>query len=204
MGGYGSGRTGGTCTAEGTASYVLTAKMLKSLPHLTSCTAEGTWRWSDGFTLSYLIDARNPNFPILRLTHETRDGAEESTTYEVRLTSMPTSFNGRRWWFECPSVRSRIFKLYLPNGGRRFLSRRAYRLGYACQRETRVDRLMRKARKLHRALGGHGEEIGDGWVPPKPKGMRWRTYEKKVEKWQAADAAAENAWALGALRFFRF
>jgi hypothetical protein len=28
-----------------------------------------------------------------------------------------------------------------------------YQLGYACQRETRTDRLIRKARRVHRALG---------------------------------------------------
>ena len=61
---------------------------------------------------------------------------------------------------------------------------------------------MRKARKLHRALGGHGEEIGEDWVPPKPKWMRWKTYERKVEQWEAADTRADNAWARGALRLF--
>ena len=83
--------------------------------------------------------------------------------------------------------------LFLPLGGHRFLSRGAYRLGYACQRETRSDRLMRKARKLHRALGGHGEAL-DGDIPDKPKGMHWRTYERKVARWQAAEERADEAW----------
>ena len=83
--------------------------------------------------------------------------------------------------------------LFLPLGGHRFLSRGAYRLGYACQRETRSDRLMRKARKLHRALGGQGEAL-DGDILDKPKGMHWRTYERKVARWQAAEERADEAW----------
>ena len=46
---------------------------------------------------------------------------------------------------------------------------RAYQLGYACQRETRSDRLMRKARRLHRALGGKGDPLEED-APEKPKG----------------------------------
>jgi len=88
------------------------------------------------------------------------------------------------------------------SSGHRFLSRGAYRLGYACQRETRSDRLMRKARKLHRALGGHGESL-DGDIPDKPNGMHWRTYERKVAEWIAAEQRAAEAWLLASAPLFR-
>jgi hypothetical protein len=52
---------------------------------------------------------------------------------------------------------------------------------------------MRKARKLHRALGGDGEALGQD-APDKPKGMHWRTYERKVARWQAAEERADEAW----------
>jgi hypothetical protein len=39
-----------------------------------------------------------------------------------------------------------VAKLFLPNGGWDFWSRKAYALGYGCQRETLLDRRMRKAR----------------------------------------------------------
>ena len=59
---------------------------------------------------------------------------------------------------------------------------------------------MRKARKLHRQIGGDGMAIGPGWNPPKPKGMRWKTYYRKLEKWHEADDRADAAWLLGAMR----
>ena len=203
MGGHGSGRTGGSCTIEGTACYSLSAKALKSIPHGVACKGKGSWTWSDGFEVDYELDATSPNCPFLKLTHYDREGGDDPISYEIYLTASVTPFGGKRWWFLCPNWRRRAFKLYLPNGGRRFLCRQAYRLGYACQRETRVDRLMRKARKLHRALGGHGEEIGEGWVPPKPKWMRWRTYARKAAAWEAADISADNAWGAGAMRFLQ-
>jgi hypothetical protein len=82
----------------------------------------------------------------------------------------------------------------LPRGGHRFLSREAYQLGYACQRETRSDRLMRKARRVHRALGGKGDPLEED-APEKPKGMHWRTYERKLAAWTGAVEAADEAFA---------
>ena len=37
---------------------------------------------------------------------------------------------------------------------------------------------MRKARRLHRELGGKGDPLEED-APEKPKGMQWRTYERK-------------------------
>ena len=51
---------------------------------------------------------------------------------------------------------------------------------------------MRKARKLHRALGGDGEGLGVE-APDKPKGMHWRTYERRVAAWIAAEEQADMA-----------
>ena len=100
------------------------------------------------------------------------------------------------------SKTTNAISLFLPLGGHRFLSRGAYLLAYACQRESRSDRLMRKARKLHRALGGDGEALGQD-TPDKPKGMHWRTYERKVAAWSAAERRADEAWLLASAPLFR-
>ena len=97
-----------------------------------------------------------------------------------------------------------VFKLYLPNGGWQFWSREAYGLGYACQRETKLDRRMRRARKLHRAIGGDGQAIGQEWDPPKPKWMRWRRYERKLTEWRAAGEKANAVCTVEAMRRFGF
>jgi hypothetical protein len=99
-----------------------------------------------------------------------------------------------RWWFLCPSTGQRCAKLFLPNGGRYFLSRAAYGLGYASQRGSKADRLQRKVLKLNRALGGEGEYGSP--TPQKPKGMHWRTYKRMVAQLEAVEAAADRAWLL--------
>lgn len=64
--------------------------------------------------------------------------------------------------------------LYL--GSRYFACRHCYRLAYASQRESASDRAMRRADKLRERLGWEpGILNGEGG---KPKGMRWRTYER--------------------------
>lgn len=99
--------------------------------------------------------------------------------YQISLDTTPCRFGGQRWWWICPATYRRVAKLYLPNGGLRFLSRGrgAYRLAYTSQREGRIDRMHARSRRLFAKLGAdYGEQYGSNW-PPKPKGMHWRTYE---------------------------
>ena len=58
-------------------------------------------------------------------------------------------------------------------------ARQAYRLAYRSQREAPHDRALRRAFKLRGKLGADG---GIGDYVPKPKWMRWRTYDRKLEK----------------------
>jgi hypothetical protein len=52
---------------------------------------------------------------------------------------------------------------------------------------------MRKARRVHRALGGKGDPLEED-APDKPKGMHWRTYERKLAAWTEAVEAADEAF----------
>ena len=96
----------------------------------------------------------------------------------------PQPFGGRRWWFVCPRTGRRAVNLYLPNGAFSFASRQAYRLTYRSQRETSYDRALRRAFKLRGKLGADG---GVGDYVPKPKWMRWPTYDRKLEEVFAAE-----------------
>lgn len=195
MGGFGSGRTGGHPTSEGCGSYVLSAKVLKAIQSTAEgCKGFAPIRYDDGFEVNVHFDRTYPNDPHIELEHYSYDDAEELIRYSVNIIDSFPPYGGRRWWWVCPRTAATSYKLFLPNGGRRFLSRQAYRLGYACQRETDCDRLMRKARKLHRQLGGDGQAIGDNFDPPKPKWMRWKTYERKLEEWHNAEERADAAW----------
>jgi hypothetical protein len=46
-----------------------------------------------------------------------------SQHYPVSMVTTPCLFGGSRWWWVCPATGRRVGKLYLPNGGARFLSR---------------------------------------------------------------------------------
>jgi hypothetical protein len=61
-----------------------------------------------------------------------------------------------------------------------------YRLGYACQRENRHDRALRRVHKLCLRLGG---DPADGERPDKPKRMHWRTYDRLIAE---LDASADR------------
>lgn len=187
-------------TIEATASYVLSASRLRKVPRNVRGVFESSVSFKDGFRIAFDLAAA-PGELIFTFRHPIRSWDERETSYLVRAVAAPVRFGGHRWWWICPRTGRRVFKLFLPCGGWQFWSRQAYGLGYACQRETRTDRLMRRARKLQRALGGNGQAIGQA-PPPKPKLMRWRTYERKVAEWQAADDAADNAFAADAIRRF--
>jgi len=88
----------------------------------------------------------------------------------------------------CPQAGVRAAKLYLPNGAFTFASRQAYRLAYPCQREPAHDRALRRAFKLRGKLGADG---GVGDYVPKPKWMRWPTYDRKLEEIFAAEEVVD-------------
>jgi hypothetical protein len=151
----GSGRHGGTVTAEGTASYVLTASMLTR----GGRGATGVAHFDEGsFWVAIGVDISDPADAFVELSHQTRDSNEGDRIVRdrVRLVSTVPTYGGRRWWFLCSRTGRRTTKLFLPNGGWHFWSREAYALGYACQREDRFSRLQRRAAMLNRQLCGEG------------------------------------------------
>jgi hypothetical protein len=68
-------------------------------------------------------------------------------------------------------------------GGNIFACRHCYRLAYPCQRETADDRAARRADRIRARLRWEpGILNGDGG---KPKGMRWRTFERLTVEHEA-------------------
>jgi hypothetical protein len=201
MGGFGSGRHGGTVTAERTASYVITISSLASFLQKPQCVT-GTIHFDEGkFPIVITIDTSDPSDPCIELIHPTRDEREGDRFVRdrVRLIWTVPTYGGRRWWFLCPRTGQKTTKLYLPNGGWHFWSRQAYRLGYACQREDRFSRLQRRAAMLNRQLGGDGWGTWDT-PPTKPKWMRWRSYERKYDVWERAVEKVNEEFTILATR----
>ncbi len=185
MGGFGSGRRGGTMTAEGMASYTIDIKSLAPLLQQEKCLTGEKHFAAGRFPVVLTVDLTTERYCFVELIHPTRDPREGDRliTDIVYLAWTVPTFGGRRWWFLCPQTARRVTKLFLPAGGWHFWSREAHGLGYACQRDDRFGRFQRRAATLNRQLGGKGWATWDR-PPPKPKWMRWRTYDRKRERWE--------------------
>ena len=104
------------------------------------------------------------------------------------LVSEPRYFGGLQWYVVCPRTGRRVRVLYRPLGATFFASRHAWgrRAAYASQFVDPIGRAWRTKTKVKAAL--LGDEDPDEWdLPPKPKGMRWATYERWVAKYDAAE-----------------
>jgi hypothetical protein len=69
-----------------------------------------------------------------------------------------------------------------------FACRHCYNLAYSSQNEVLRYRLLHKAQKIHQELGGDG--VLDEPLF-KPKGMHWKTYQRKVQEMEFYDQASE-------------
>ena len=110
--------------------------------------------------------------------------------YKIYLTSTVPNYGGKRWWFICPVLGcgKRVGVLYM---GSIFACRHCCNFAYSTQNETPPFRHLYKAQKIHRDLGGDGCSPGEN-IPPRPKGMRWKTYQHNVKKMTDAYSSATN------------
>jgi hypothetical protein len=194
MGGFGSGRGGGRPTTDSCLTLDLSQLRRDGLFRLGFAGA-GSLIWTNTKTgertgsIGYEAHLGEENGRVrLHYTTTRRDGEKRESDYWIQLETTPQPFGGRRWWFICPRTGLRAAKLYLPTGAFTFASRRAYRLAYACQREPAHDRASRRAFKLRGKLGAEG---GIGDHISKPKWMRWRTYDRKLDEIFAAEWVVE-------------
>ena len=82
----------------------------------------------------------------------------------------------------------------MPPGARRFGGRHEWgrRVAYASQFDTPVDRAHRGKAKIKARLIGTCDP--DEWaLPPKPKWMRWGTYSKLEQKFDAYEDALNRS-----------
>jgi hypothetical protein len=179
MGGYGSGRP----------SYKQKAEDCRSLDvnrfHRDGCLkpgGQGNWVWSrDGTEVGRIGYKAEEGRLVLSYRVRAYGGDWEPITETINLTHVGCHYGHKRPYFRCPGVVNgrhcgrRVGKLF--SGGRYFLCRHCYNIGYSSQSEARYDRMLRRANKLRMALGG---EPGTAyWIAPKPKGMWQRTYDRK-------------------------
>jgi len=193
MGGFGSGRPAGRGKVEACRS--IDANWL----HRERCLRAGSianLEWShDGDNVT--PTKMRVEHDQLHLTYRMRIGVGEweDVKETVRIVRMQCRFGGTRPYFICPGVLNgtacgrRVTKLYGP--GRYFLCRHCYRLAHASQSEDAQRRSMRRATKIRQRLGGNAGIASS--LPPKPKGMWRRTYERLCEQALDAEERADEA-----------
>ena len=190
MGGHFSGRQNGRPTVEGCGSVIIAIDKL---------TKRGKGRPRFGVVLSGRFDG-NPYRIVLVVTLGPDDRGQLTISHEafqhlstpvradhytVELIAIPWQFGGRRWFMLCPQLRRRVLKLYLPNGAQRFASRQAMGLAYQVQR---LDPVQKGHARLARAFSKLGASYSNLYepTPPKPKWMRYKTYDRLVADIKAA------------------
>ncbi len=189
MGGYGSGRSGGRATTDSGLTLSL-PKLIRDGLFRPGCAWGGSIVWTSTRTgervgsIGYQAQLGEEDGRVRLYYTTTRWGGERvASDYSVALTTTAQPFGGRRWWWICPRTGRRVLKLHLPSGALTFASRQAHRLAYKSQRETPYDRALRRAFRLRDRIGADG---GIGDYVPKPRWMRMKTYDRKLEEiWQA-------------------
>ncbi len=130
-----------------------------------------------------------PEQVILLYRYRRGPGGEwEDVREPVELDWTPCNFGGERPWFICPGAGCgwRVAVLYGP--GRYFLCRHCYGLAYQSQRDTKMYRALHRAQDIRKRLGGSANMMEP--FPEKPKGMRWKTYERLF--WEHHEAEVEQ------------
>ncbi|EJR0238841.1 MULTISPECIES: hypothetical protein [Enterobacter cloacae complex] len=102
-------------------------------------------------------------------------------TRVIRTTTTQAGY-GVREWYVCPHCVKRVAKLYI--GPKDIACRECWRLHYKSQSGDKLDRMRMSIRRQRYAIWGDGEQFRNLFnhpnTFPKPKGMRWVTFERKL------------------------
>ena len=185
MGGFGSGRWyswGGKSTTE--SQHRVDIRWLKKQGNLQPGTM-GSLSWSRSGEQTGSIGYRMEiGRMILQYRHRAGGGAWEPVEQKIIFDRTPCKYGGARTWFLCPRCGKRIAVLY--GAGKYFFCRHCYKLAYSSQQEGKVDRLMRKARKIRLRLGA-SDNLSET-ILFKPKHMHNKTFNRLRREAEQANA----------------
>jgi hypothetical protein len=114
---------------------------------------------------------------------------------EIALVSRPRHFGEHQWFLVCPVTGGFATVLWRPPGASKFCSRQAWgrQVAYRSQFQDASDRAYSgKERIKARLIGDLDPE--DWELPPKPKWMRWRSYNRYVERFDGYEERLDNAF----------
>jgi hypothetical protein len=127
---------------------------------------------------------------------------------DQQITLVPRSrhFGGWQWFFVCPRLNRRAMVLWMPPGAHSFACRERWgrQVGYSSQFSTPIDRAHQGKAKINSRLcliGGF--DPGEWDIPPKPKWMRWPTYDRAVEKFGSYEEMLDRSLFKALARIMR-
>jgi hypothetical protein len=131
----------------------------------------GTVTMTSKGSFAFSIDENN-----LFLMYSYRDERNnlEPVRQEIKLNSSECHYGGMRAYFICSKCERKVMALYLSD--KYFYCRSCCNLAYKSQQENKVDRLLRKARKIREKLNAENDMLGIIWH--KPKGMHHKTFNR--------------------------
>jgi hypothetical protein len=110
----------------------------------------------------------------------------------IYLATRRRHFGGRQWYFACPYTNRLASVLWKPPGARDFACRQRWGpriVAYGSQFLDPDNRAHQGQAKINSRLCATGGFDPDEWkFPPKPKWMRWRTYNRAEEKFDRYEA----------------
>jgi hypothetical protein len=150
------------------------------------CVNPGSYTWfSSIWTNSYGEEIASASFTACMVNHY---GSKlriqmEDMEQTIFLVAKSRTFGGYQWYFVCPATNCCCSVLWKPPGATHFRSRQGWgrKVAYASQFLDPDNRAHRGKAKIKARL--IADLNPDEWeLPPKPKWMRWRTYNRYVER----------------------
>lgn len=117
-------------------------------------------------------------------------------TRPIRTTTTQAGY-GVREWYVCPHCDSRVAKLYI--GKKDIACRKCWGLHYSSQSEDLLGRMRMDLRRQRYAIWGNTERTrnlaNSPRLFPKPKGMRWETFNRRLARLMKCELAYWQAFA---------
>ena len=159
-----------------------------------------------GFTPGQSITWQMPGYGAVASGFISADMTDPSTGWlkiwmdefsqEIALASQPRHFGGGQWYFVCPLTGRKVSVVWKPRGATQFASRSAWpnQVAYLTQFGSWIDRAhLGKAKIKARLLGDSDPEEWD--LPPRPRGMRVKTYDRLVAQFDADQSKLDGGLA---------
>jgi hypothetical protein len=145
------------------------------------CTASSTGRCIDSVSYHAIIGEQSGTLTLLH-PHVDTSGRHCMLTYDIRLSSIPLHYGGRRWYMHCPLTGRRAQILRKWQGTAKFCHRAAFAIAptYASQRTSENKRIIAKRIAIREKLGSANPSLFV--MPRKPRRMRWLTYSKYIHR----------------------